>query len=41
LAKETARHGKPNEARHRIAATLRFGTNLKGRVLAARGECER
>jgi hypothetical protein len=29
--------GTPNEARHRIAALLRFGMNVKGRVWAARG----
>lgn len=28
---------EPNEALHRIAARLRFGVNLKGRVWAARG----
>ena len=27
----------PNSARHRIAARLRFGKNLKGPVWAARG----
>ncbi|MBI3860218.1 MAG: hypothetical protein HY296_08345 [Thaumarchaeota archaeon] len=28
----------PNNARHRIAATLRMLLNLKGHILAARGE---
>jgi hypothetical protein len=30
-----------NEARHRIAARLRFGMNLKSLVWAARGALER
>ena len=31
----------PNHTRHRIAARLRFGMNLKGRVWAARGDRDR
>ena len=32
---------RPNYTRHRIAALLRFGINVKGRVWAARGERRR
>jgi hypothetical protein len=34
-------HGRANMARHRIAARLWFGMNLKGRVRAAHGALER
>ena len=37
----STRQAGPNEARHRIAALLRFLLNLKMRVVAARGALER
>jgi hypothetical protein len=37
----SARAAWPNPALHRIAATLRFGMTLNGRVVAARGELGR